>query len=162
MWRNSWIRGRELTLLIACVLVAVAASAVSPYFATVDKLTTVLRNIVELMIVGLGLTLLLAMGRIDVSIGLVLGFTALAVGNSSIKATVPSCRCSPAPSSAPCSASSGARWWFSAVSRRSSLRSGSSASIVRPFLSSWRPTAFRPAADANEFLSSHVLGVPPL
>ncbi len=80
MGRNSWIKGRELTLLIACVLVAVAASAVSPYFATVDKLTTVLRNIVELMIVGLGLTLLLAMGRIDVSIGLVLGLTALAVG----------------------------------------------------------------------------------
>jgi ribose/xylose/arabinose/galactoside ABC-type transport system permease subunit len=60
--------------------VAVAASAASPYFATVDNLSTVLRNSVELMIVGLGMTLLLAMGGIDVSIGMVLGLAALAVG----------------------------------------------------------------------------------
>jgi AI-2 transport system permease protein len=80
MRRISVIGGRELTLLTACVLVAVAASAASPYFATVDNLSTVLRNSVELMIVGLGMTLLLAMGGIDVSIGLALGLSALAVG----------------------------------------------------------------------------------
>lgn len=74
------IGGRELTLLTACVLVAVAASAASPYFATVDNLSTVLRNSVELMIVGLGMTLLLAMGGIDVSIGMVLGLAALVAG----------------------------------------------------------------------------------
>ena len=80
MRRITVIGGRELTLLTACVLVAVAASAASPYFATVDNLSTVLRNSVELMIVGLGMTLLLAMGGIDVSIGMVLGLAAIATG----------------------------------------------------------------------------------
>ncbi|HZZ60289.1 MAG TPA: ABC transporter permease [Roseiarcus sp.] len=80
MRRISVFGGRELTLLVACLLVAVAASAASPFFATVDNLSTVLRNSVELMIIGLGMTLLLAMGGIDVSIGMVLGLAALAVG----------------------------------------------------------------------------------
>lgn len=80
MRRISVFGGRELTLLVACLFVAVAASAASPYFATVDNLSTVLRNSVELMIIGLGMTLLLAMGGIDVSIGMVLGLAALAVG----------------------------------------------------------------------------------
>jgi AI-2 transport system permease protein len=80
MRRISVIGGRELTLLTACALVAVAASAASPYFATFDNLSTVLRNSVELMIIGLGMTLLLAMGGIDVSIGMVLGLAALAAG----------------------------------------------------------------------------------
>lgn len=80
MRRISVIGGRELTLLIACGLVAVVASVASPYFATIDNLSTVLRNSVELMIIGLGMTLLLAMGGIDVSIGMVLGLAALATG----------------------------------------------------------------------------------
>ncbi len=80
MRRISVIGGRELTLLIACVLVGVVAAAASPYFATADNLSTVLRNSVELMIVGLGMTLLLAMGGIDVSIGMTLGLAAIAAG----------------------------------------------------------------------------------
>ena len=80
MRRISVIGDRELTLLIACVLVAAASSAASPYFATVDNLSTVLRDSVELMIIALGMSLLLAMGGIDVSIGMVLGLAALAVG----------------------------------------------------------------------------------
>src|SRR5271166_6624547 len=80
MWRTPVVSGRELTLLTACVLVALAASAASPYFATVDNLSTVLRNSVELMIIGLGTTLLLAMGDIDVSVGMVLGLAAFAAG----------------------------------------------------------------------------------
>jgi ribose transport system permease protein/AI-2 transport system permease protein len=80
MRRISVIGGRELTLLIACVLVAVAASAASPYFATIDNLSTVLRNSIELMIIALGMSLLLAMGGIDVSIGMVLGLAAFAAG----------------------------------------------------------------------------------
>jgi len=77
---SSLLGARELTLLIACALVALAASAASPYFATVDNLSTVLRNSVELLIVGLGMTLLLALGGIDVSVGMVLGLSAIAVG----------------------------------------------------------------------------------
>lgn len=72
--------GRELTLFGACVAVAVVLSLSSPYFATVDNLTTVLRNSVELLVIGLGMTLILAMGGIDVSVGMVLGLAAIVVG----------------------------------------------------------------------------------
>jgi ribose/xylose/arabinose/galactoside ABC-type transport system permease subunit len=41
----------------------------------------VARNSVELLLVGLGVTLLLAMGGIDVTVGVVLGLAAIGVGN---------------------------------------------------------------------------------
>jgi AI-2 transport system permease protein len=41
----------------------------------------VARNSVELLLVGLGITLLLAMGGIDVTVGVVLGLAAIGVGN---------------------------------------------------------------------------------
>jgi rhamnose transport system permease protein len=74
------VGGREFTLLAACIAVAVVFSAASPYFATLDNLTTVLRNSVELLVIGLGMTLILAMGGIDVSVGMVLGLAAIVVG----------------------------------------------------------------------------------
>ena len=75
------IRTRELVLLLACLLAAVVFSVTSPSFATADNLLTVLRNSNELMLVGLGMTLLLAMGGIDVSVGMVMGLAAIAVGH---------------------------------------------------------------------------------
>ena len=72
--------GRELSLVCACLLVGVASAASSPYFATWGNLATVLRNAVELLLVSLGMTLLLAMGSIDVSVGMVMGIAAIAVG----------------------------------------------------------------------------------
>jgi ribose/xylose/arabinose/galactoside ABC-type transport system permease subunit len=74
------VGGRELTLLAACLAVAAIIAAASPYFATVDNLTTVMRNSIELLVVGLGMTLILAMGGIDVSIGMVMGISAIVVG----------------------------------------------------------------------------------
>lgn len=83
MWRTIprlTMGGRELTLLAACIAVALVFAAASPHFATVDNLTTVLRNSIELLIIGLGMTLLLAMGGIDVSVGMVMGLAAIVVG----------------------------------------------------------------------------------
>lgn len=74
------VGGRELTLLAACLAVAAVFTVASPYFATVDNLTTVMRNSVELLVLGLGMTLILAMGGIDVSVGMVMGIAAIAVG----------------------------------------------------------------------------------
>jgi ribose/xylose/arabinose/galactoside ABC-type transport system permease subunit len=74
------VGGRELTLLAACLAVATIFAAASPYFATVDNLTTVMRNSIELLVIGLGMTLILAMGGIDVSIGMVMGISAIVVG----------------------------------------------------------------------------------
>src|SRR5471030_2216410 len=72
--------GRELTLACVCILAMVIFSLSSPYFATADNLTTVLRNSTELLLIGLGMTLLLAMGGVDVSVGVVMGLAALVIG----------------------------------------------------------------------------------
>ncbi len=74
------VGGRELLLLGACLLAALAFSLASPHFATVENGSSVLRNSVELLLLGLGLTLLLAMGSIDVSVGVATGLAAVLVG----------------------------------------------------------------------------------
>lgn len=74
--------GRELILLAACIVAIAVFSIVSPYFATVDNANTILRNSTELLLIGLGMTLLLAMGGIDVSIGILMGLAAIVVGRA--------------------------------------------------------------------------------
>lgn len=74
--------GREVTLAVACLLAGALFSAASPSFATLDNLLTVLRNSNELLLVGLGMTLLLASGGIDVSVGMVMGLGAIGVGHT--------------------------------------------------------------------------------
>ena len=71
---------RELLLLVATVVALVVFSQASPYFATYDNAATILGNSTELLLLGLGLTLLLAMGSIDVSVGVAMGLTAVLVG----------------------------------------------------------------------------------
>ena len=63
------MNGREWSLLVACLLAVIVFSVASPHYATSGNAATVLRNSVELLLIGLGMTLLLAMGGIDVSIG---------------------------------------------------------------------------------------------
>lgn len=71
---------RELILLAAGAASILVFSAVSPYFGTVDNAAAILRNSVELLLIGLGITLLLAMGSIDVSVGVAMGLVAIVVG----------------------------------------------------------------------------------
>lgn len=78
----SVLTGRELILLAACVVITIAFASASPVFATPENAATILRNSVELLLIGLGMTLLLAMGGIDVSIGVVMGLSAIAVGRA--------------------------------------------------------------------------------
>ncbi len=72
--------GREATLLLACVAASLVFWIASPSFGTAENLLTVLRNSSELLLVSLGMTLLLAMGGVDVSVGMVMGLAAIAVG----------------------------------------------------------------------------------
>jgi ribose transport system permease protein/AI-2 transport system permease protein len=74
------LNGRELTLAGALLAALLIFFAASPYFATADNLATVVRNCVELLLVGLGMTLLLAMGAIDISVGMAMGLAAIVVG----------------------------------------------------------------------------------
>ncbi|MDX7951302.1 ABC transporter permease [Lichenihabitans sp. Uapishka_5] len=71
---------RELALLLLCLAAGVVFVALSPAYLSAGNVAAVLRNCVELMLVGLGITLLLAMGGIDVTVGLVLGLAAIAIG----------------------------------------------------------------------------------
>ena len=71
---------REALLAFACVVSALFFSFLSPYFMEPDNLRTILRNSVELFLIGLGMTMLLGVGSIDVSVGVVLGLAAIAVG----------------------------------------------------------------------------------
>ena len=73
---------RDATLFLACLAAVCAFAVASPTFATADNLQTILRNSGELLLVGLGMTLLLAMGGVDVSIGMVMGLSAIAVGRA--------------------------------------------------------------------------------
>lgn len=74
--------GREWALLSATILAALVFTVASPFFATTGNIDTIVRNSIELMLVGLGMTLLLAMGGIDVSIGIVMGLAAIGVANA--------------------------------------------------------------------------------
>lgn len=77
LWRWS---AREITLAAVCLVACAIFSLASPWFATADNLGTVLRNSVELLLIGLGMTLILAMGGVDVSVGVVMGLAAWGVG----------------------------------------------------------------------------------
>jgi AI-2 transport system permease protein len=78
---RSVIGGRELTLLAACLGAAVIFTLLSRNFLTVTNLTVVARNCVELLLVGLGMTLVITMGGIDISLGMTVGIAAIAIGN---------------------------------------------------------------------------------
>src|ERR1700756_2879218 len=79
-WRR-WLFGRrELTLALACVIVTLIFHFLSPYFLTAQNLTTILRNSVELLLVSLGISFILATAGIDIAAGGALGICAIFVG----------------------------------------------------------------------------------
>lgn len=80
MMRLVSLNGREWSLLAACLVASLIFAIASPYFATVQNVETVLRNSNELMLIALGMTMLMAMGGIDVSIGIAMGLAAIGVG----------------------------------------------------------------------------------
>jgi AI-2 transport system permease protein len=79
-WRR-WLFGRrEVTLALACVVVTLIFHFLSPYFLTAENLTTILRNSVELLLISLGITFILATAGIDIAVGGALGICAIFVG----------------------------------------------------------------------------------
>ena len=71
---------RALLLLGACVAAGVIFLALAPSFGTTANLLTVARNSSELLLVSLGIALLLAMGSIDVSVGITRPFVSGSFG----------------------------------------------------------------------------------
>ena len=73
---------REMILLCAILLVGAAFSFASPYFLTPINLIQTLRAALELAIVSAGMTLVIIMGGIDVSVGGILAVSAIVIGKS--------------------------------------------------------------------------------
>jgi AI-2 transport system permease protein len=72
--------GREISLLLACVLAVLIFWTLSPQFATADNFLRVLRNSYELWIIALAMMLVMSIAAIDISLGVGMGVCAYFVG----------------------------------------------------------------------------------
>src|SRR6201997_5285694 len=76
-----WLAGRrEVSLVLACLVAAGVFRTFSPYFFSAANLTTVLQNSVQLLLISLGISFILATAGIDIAVGGVLGICAIFVG----------------------------------------------------------------------------------
>ena len=73
---------RELVLSIAIVAMGVLFATRSEFFMTERNLVTVLRNAVDLSVICAGMTLIIIMGGIDVSVGGILAVAAIFIGRA--------------------------------------------------------------------------------
>ena len=73
---------REAALVLALLVVGSAFAAASPAFLTASNLVQTLRAGVELAIVSAGMTLVIVMGGIDVSVGGIFAVSAILIGRS--------------------------------------------------------------------------------
>ena len=73
---------RELALAAAILAVGIVFAAQSEFFLTERNLVTVLRNSVDLAVISAGMTLVIIMGGIDVSVGGILAVAAIFIGRS--------------------------------------------------------------------------------
>ena len=73
---------RELALILAILAVGAIFTLASPYFLTVNNLVQTMRAGLELAIVSAGMTLVIIMGGIDVSVGGILAVSAIIIGKA--------------------------------------------------------------------------------
>lgn len=73
---------RELLLVTAILGICVLFASQSEYFLTERNLVTVLRSSVDLAVICAGMTLVIVMGGIDVSVGGILAISAIFIGRS--------------------------------------------------------------------------------
>jgi ribose transport system permease protein len=71
---------REIFTIILLIAEVVIFSLVSKNFLTAQNLSTVLRNATDLAIIAIGMTMVMIMGGIDISVGSSLGVVAIIVG----------------------------------------------------------------------------------
>ena len=85
---GAWLAGpsrripRELILLVAILAVCTVFASRSEFFLTGRNLITVLRNSVDLAVICAGMTMVIVMGGIDVSVGGILGVAAIFIGRA--------------------------------------------------------------------------------
>src|SRR2546422_3883977 len=72
--------GRELTILAALALLAGYLSLTQPNFRDAFTLSTILTNAAYVGVVGIGMTMVIVAGQIDISVGSMLAVCALIAG----------------------------------------------------------------------------------
>jgi len=70
-------RTREMSVLVALVVLVVIMSVASPYFLEPQNIFNVLRNMSTISIMAIGMTMVIITGGIDLSVGSVLAMTAM-------------------------------------------------------------------------------------
>ena len=73
---------RELLLIAVLLLAGAAFAAHSDAFLSSRNLTTILRNSVELAVISAGMTIVIILGGIDVSVGGILAVAAICIGRA--------------------------------------------------------------------------------
>ncbi len=72
---------RRIAIVVLLIVEVTFFSIVTEYFLTMPNFRNILSNSVDLAIVAIGMTMIILMGQIDVSIGSVLGIIAIVVSN---------------------------------------------------------------------------------
>ena len=67
-------------LFIVLILLGACMSALSPYFLTIDNLLGLTRHLAEIGLIACGMTLIIATGGIDLSVGSLLGLCSIILG----------------------------------------------------------------------------------
>jgi ribose transport system permease protein len=75
----SLIRHPGAGVVIAYVVLFIALSIASPYFLTFDNISNVLRQSVFVAVMAIGMTFVIGMGGIDLSVGAILGLSGVVV-----------------------------------------------------------------------------------
>ena len=71
------LRAREMSVLLALLLVAAGIAMVTPYFLTTDNLMGVFRSFSTTAIMSIGMVMVIITGGIDLSVGSVMGLSGL-------------------------------------------------------------------------------------
>ena len=71
---------RQILPIILVVIEIVVFSFVAKNFTTMSNMASILRNVLDLSIVAIGMTLVMIIGGVDISVGSILGVIALFVG----------------------------------------------------------------------------------
>jgi len=71
---------REIFTIFLLVVEIIIFSVISPNFLTFNNLETVLRNSTDLAVVSIGMTIVMILGGIDISVGSAMGVVAIVVG----------------------------------------------------------------------------------
>lgn len=74
--------GREALLLAALVVLVVVFASQSEFFLSERNLTTILRNSVDLAVICAGMTIIIILGGIDVSVGGIVAVCAVLIGRA--------------------------------------------------------------------------------